>query len=468
MHRLKIFLVVIAIITIAFVYVGNSATSSSTIVFDTSTGFFGIDSESSVGMSLLRDELMLEGFDATDNVLMNIEGDEITNSLISRSNVLVLVNPNREFNKNEINLIKNFVNDGGKLLLVSDSPESSEYMNDISKIFGGEFLGYYSLGYGPAVTTNNENFSSAGVNTLYLITPIPIKVLEPDISISARTLAREWFSRWELSGEVIKEGDFMIFAGKSYGKGKVAFLGDKDILLNDNIIKYDNLPFSIFLFNWLEGREPRMIRAGSIPTFVKISAPEGQEKNVTLIIKNWDGFKHNVSVLVENLSFVKPIPQEFLLYDEYAVNLMVQAPNCIALSPGSENQTFYGSLIFQSENAKYKGDLIVEVFIQNDTLKYSPESLEFVVVENKLAINTLTLTNIGNVDQTIKLMMPEYLADVTILEKEEFLLPVNSTQRVRITVKEGNYVSVHDYLTIKRAYGCHAIEEYLPIKITPS
>jgi hypothetical protein len=275
-------LIILVVLALGLHLVSNAAGSPSIIVFDTSTGFFGIDSESSVGMSLLRDELMLEGFDATDNVLLNIEADEITSSLLSRSRVLVLVNPSREFDKREIDLIKDFVYNGGKLLLVSDTPESSEYMNDVSRIFGVEFLGHYFLG-------DNLPLEYRG-NMAYLISPIPLDVrVEPEVSLqSGQVDARAWFSVWERPGDIIKRDNFTVFAGVRYGKGSVAFLGDKDILLNGNIVKGGNLQFVKNIFNWFiyDVPEETDTEIAYFPAQLNFVVEEGKRSVATLIIEN--------------------------------------------------------------------------------------------------------------------------------------------------------------------------------------
>lgn len=256
----------------------NSGTAfGSTIVFDNSVGFYGIDSEGSLGLSILKEELEFEGFDVTDNLHMKVESAKVTDALVGRANILVLVNPTRRFETEEIDLIKDFVENGGKLILVSDTPESARYMNGLSRKFGGEFLEYF-LG-------NNLTLSYGG-NKTRLISPIPLDLgVEPEISLQTELDAKVWFSVWERPGEIVKRDNFTVFGGVRYGEGSVAFLGDKDVLLNENIVKGDNLQFVQSIFNWLVYEKPRDTVAYS-PGQLEFVDEKGRISVSKLMIKN--------------------------------------------------------------------------------------------------------------------------------------------------------------------------------------
>jgi len=114
-----------------------------TIVFDNSTGFFGMENEGPLGLSTLRDELEFKGYNVNDNIEMRLSADTITKDLINEAHILILINSDRRFEREEIALIKDFVVKGGKLLLIADTPESLTNINRISRRFGAEFLGYY-------------------------------------------------------------------------------------------------------------------------------------------------------------------------------------------------------------------------------------------------------------------------------------------------------------------------------------
>jgi len=219
--------------------------ASSTVVFDNSCGFFGLKEENSVGLSILREELEFKGYQINDSLGMGAQIDAITEGFLKKADILVIINPNRTFKKKEKDLIKRFIRGGKKLLLVCDYPHSARYMNDLSKEFEVEFLGnYYLADY----LTLNFDFGQVS-----LFSPIPLALHEkPDISLdTGKTEVKWWPSRWEMPKEPLKTDDFTFFAGIKYGEGRVAFLGDKDVFLNENIKKGDNLSFVLNIFDWL-------------------------------------------------------------------------------------------------------------------------------------------------------------------------------------------------------------------------
>jgi len=247
-----------------------------TIVFDNSTGFFGMENEGPLGLSTLRDELEFKGYNVKDNIEMRVSADAITKTLIKRAHILILINPDRWFKREEIALIKDFVVKGGKLLLIADTPESLTNMNKLARRFGAEFLGYY-LG--------DEVKIESGMGEIYLISPIPISLEEePDILLVTDFIeAKEWPSVWERPGKKVKKANFTVFAGIRYGKGSVAFLGDKDIFLNKNIKKGNNLDFALSIFDWFEHK-------GSVityyPNHLKLIVTAGKKQYFALIIQN--------------------------------------------------------------------------------------------------------------------------------------------------------------------------------------
>jgi hypothetical protein len=253
MQRKKIiiglFVIVTALMLSLPMYANSQRTHSGTIIFDNSVGFFGIDDDSSVGLSTLRWELESEGFEVTDNLEMEVKADTISERLLTRADFLIIVNPNRCLDWEETDLIRDFVEGGGKLLLISDTPESSEKMNAFSSRFGVEFLDYY---LGDEIKINSN------IGELFFISPVPLALEEePEVSIQTDfTEAKAWHSVWERPGRKIEEGNFTVFAGIRYGNGSIAFLGDKDILLNEYIMQGDNLDFIMSIFTWFEHEKP--------------------------------------------------------------------------------------------------------------------------------------------------------------------------------------------------------------------
>lgn len=282
--RTSIILVITVLTLCIYTCVSGDITYKGTIIFDTSTGFFGIGDESPVGLSCLRDELEYEGYNLSEspvglNRLKELKKvNTVTQDLINKIPTLVLINPNRGFEREKISLIKDFVVEGGKLLLISDIPESLINMNKLSKRFGAEFLSYY-LG--------DEIKIEASSGEVYFISPIPLTLEEePEVLLKTDFIeAKEWKTLWERPEKEVRKANFTVFAGIRYGKGSVALLGDKDILLNKNIKKGNNLDFALSIFDWFEHKKPDDTIAYStdkLNFFVK----KGKTSTAILAIKN--------------------------------------------------------------------------------------------------------------------------------------------------------------------------------------
>lgn len=235
----------LVLVVASLIFFSANVYASSAIVFDNSCGFFGLKEESSLGLSILREELEFRGYTVNDNLGMGAQIDAITQELLEKADILVIINPNRTFKKKEKDLIKRFIRSGKKLLLVCDYPHSARCMNELSREFEVEFLGNYYLGN---CLTLNLDFGQVS-----LFSPVPLDLHEkPDIFLHAEKIEAKWWpSRWEIPREPLREGDFTFFAGIEHGKGRVAFLGDKDIFLNENIRKGNNLSFVLNIFDWL-------------------------------------------------------------------------------------------------------------------------------------------------------------------------------------------------------------------------
>jgi len=212
---------------------------SGTIILDNSGGFFGIDSDAGVGMSEFAQLLEYDGYTVVETIQTNDDSSYIAESLLKKANILVLMNPTRSFGWEESKLIEEYVSNGGRLLLICDTPESAEYMNPLSGRFGVTYLPYY--------------LGSVGVNSSFgeirFVSAMPLVLdVEPDISIECNCSAGEWENRWNIPKRNF-EDNFTLLAGIAHGDGFVVVLGDKDILLNENLEQNDD--FVSFIFSWL-------------------------------------------------------------------------------------------------------------------------------------------------------------------------------------------------------------------------
>ena len=356
MHSKKIILGLFVIVTALMLslpmYANSEKTHSGTIIIDNSVGFFGIEDDSSVGLSTLRWELESEGFEVTDNLEMQVNADTITERLLNRTDVLIIVNPNRYLDWEETDLIKDFVEAGGKLLLISDTPESSANMNAFSSRFGVEFLNYY-LG--------DEIVIDSNIGKLFFSSPVPLALEEePEVFLQTNfTEAKAWHSVWELPGREIEGGNFTVFAGIGYGNGSIAFLGDKDILLNANIMKGDNLDFVMSIFTWFEHEKP------------------------------------------------------------------------------------------------------------DDAIVYSSDKLELFVMEGKTSTSGLRIENRGDVNQSLKFVLPPYLRDVISIEPDRIIIQPEEIAIVKISANwRGDFSYVGDFIVVERDFDYYKTKDYIRLEVT--
>ena len=355
MHRKKIivglFVIVTALMLCLPMYANSEKTHSGTIIFDNSVGFFGIDDDRSVGLSTLRWELEFEGFEVSDNLEMQEKADTITKKLLNRTDVLIIVNPKRCLDWEETDLIIDFVEGGGKLLLISDTPESSANMNAFSSRFGVEFLNYY-LG--------DEIEIDSNISELFFISPVPLALEKvPEVAVQTDfTGAKAWHSVWELPVGEIEGGNFTVFAGISYCNGSIAFLGDKDILLNENIMKGDNLDFVMSIFTWFEHEKP------------------------------------------------------------------------------------------------------------TDIIVYSSDKLELFVTKGKTSTTGLRMENRGNVNQSLKFVLPPYLSDVVSVEPDRIKIQPEEIVLVRIRANwSDDFSNIDDFIVVERDFAYYKTKDYIKLEV---
>jgi hypothetical protein len=311
--------------TIILILLGGYGYTSSTVVFDNSCDFFGLEEESSVGLSILKEELEFKDYKVTDNVRMKLNADSVTDSLLRRANILVLINPGRSFSYEERKMISDWVEKGGKLFLISDNPDSAPNINSLARGFGAEFIGTYYLGEGSTVSLTEEisgseqnavPYANKGKlpkssysNQIILFSPIPLELHEEPkiLLVSPKIEAKDWTTQWEKPEETLAKDSFTIFAGLSYHEGKVAFLGDKDILLNENIRKKGNLQFVSSIFDWLTGEEKTaMIKDQIVYTPERLTFRLGRKHLIEMLVENKgevDQILHFITPPYLNLEF---------------------------------------------------------------------------------------------------------------------------------------------------------------------
>lgn len=212
-----------------------SVASAQTILFDSTSGFFGLESDARSGFMYLKFELEKTGFSVTDTVGMRGNSLQIDGSDLKRAKVFVIVNPIREFSFSEIDALIDFVNKGGKLLIICDNPRYIENANRIAGVFGGKFTNLY---------IERVEIPSYGAE---LKSSVPLQVEDASFTVNVTTWASRWIDQF-IIGEEKYYGDYTVFATKKVGKGIVAFLGDKDFMTNENIYVANNTGFAKLVF----------------------------------------------------------------------------------------------------------------------------------------------------------------------------------------------------------------------------
>jgi len=243
---LKIVIIGLLIVSFSFAVV-SSAGNGKRVIFDNSVGFFGLDNDEATGFTELRNDLELMGYSVSDTLELKANYEEITPKLLRKAGILVLINPIRPLSYSERQEIRKYVAEGGKLLLICDDPAARENANDIARDYGVQFLGRY-------IDSTEISFNG---NRTELHSAMPMKYdgeVEPEVGFKINTTARAWESFWEI-GEELPAEEYYLFLGMWYGKGKVAFLSDKDFLLNYN---YDENSSAVFkeIISWLEYGKP--------------------------------------------------------------------------------------------------------------------------------------------------------------------------------------------------------------------
>ena len=153
--------------------------STHTIVFDRTSGFFGIYHEGNAGFYRLYLELENNEYYVNDTYIGKL--GFINRSILKGVDIFVIVNPIRMFSFEEKRVILEYVKNGGKLLLICDNPECVDNINRIACMFGGEFLRYY-LG--------NSVYLAKFNSTLY--SPMALKVDKADFMVEVSSKAYWW------------------------------------------------------------------------------------------------------------------------------------------------------------------------------------------------------------------------------------------------------------------------------------
>ncbi|MBO8180432.1 MAG: hypothetical protein H0Z19_08140 [Archaeoglobus sp.] len=220
---------------LAMIVLALQVSSAQTVLFDSTSGFFGLESDARSGFMYLKFELEKSGFSVTDTISLRGNSVQIDGSDLKRAKVFVIVNPIREFSFSEIDALTDFVNNGGKVLIICDDPRYIGNANRIAGVFGGKFTSLY---------IERAEIPQYGAE---LKSSVPLQVEDASFTVNVTTWASEWLDLFKIGKEKHYE-NYTVFATKKVGKGVVAFLGDRDFMTNGNIYAANNTEFARLVF----------------------------------------------------------------------------------------------------------------------------------------------------------------------------------------------------------------------------
>ncbi|MFQ6089224.1 MAG: PHP domain-containing protein [Candidatus Methanofastidiosia archaeon] len=296
-------------------------------------------------ISILGAILKSQGF-----YLEPLYGGEITDEVLRKYDIYVLMFPQIPLTEKEKNAIYEFVKNGGKAVFVGNSPFqfSNENLNNVTEHFG------VSFGDEKRALLKKENFNH--------------KIFEYVSEIEM------WGCRLEIASdvEVIAQVDGLpLIAIKNYGKGEVVFLGDKEPLEN---LKRDHEQFMFNLFSYLAEREIERIK---IQYPIVVSTGEGEYGDYNMYV----GTIHNHTKYSGD-SFVEPgdlvlkaieLDYDFLAITDHesvegsfeAIEFVREKNLQILIIPGDEDTSLYGHVLALNVKKDNPDSIPVKEFVDN-------------------------------------------------------------------------------------------------------
>jgi|GEM_PF-716227 len=214
----------------------------------------------------------------------NYTGNDICELLRKKKDIVLVVSfPFRRFSEEEVNCIKEFVNEGGGLWLLGEWDAKTgrrNAVNTISRAFGVEFNIDTVVDYANVVGPDEEGKEvtsdmpvdrieraryvkinilrqhgiSKGIKELHYMAGCSLS-FKPESGVVAMGLSSDT-SFADLDGDAKLDEDeykdnLCVFAIQEYGKGRIAYLGDHGLIMNNAISRADNRQFGYNVIRWL-------------------------------------------------------------------------------------------------------------------------------------------------------------------------------------------------------------------------
>ena len=255
----------------------DNTNNNTKVLFDEThpdqTTIFSIYNMGTYGSSSLATLLEQNGYSVS-----TLTDGPITPEKLNGYNVLVLMGPYGNYTDAEVNTIKDFVNNGGGLLLAGTNwgdvdGNQSFAINKIAESFGVNFANNSIVTddqnniFAPTfVTINNltANPITSNVTTFYYLQGTYIENPGPS-NVIAYTSASAWGDQGfttpqgTTASNGIKDpdetgGPLPVISEMNYGKGKVVFMGAAGSFINAMIYRSDTWKLGLNTINWLANR----------------------------------------------------------------------------------------------------------------------------------------------------------------------------------------------------------------------
>ncbi|AKB24322.1 hypothetical protein MSMTP_0853 [Methanosarcina sp. MTP4] len=253
------------------------------IFFDLSTeGFFGLQSRGPAGFSELAEDLESFGYIVNDNFMSNSNFGYLAEPSLHESDIVVIINPKRSLDNIETLYLMNFVENGGNLIVICDSPDSVFNSNLILDPYDIYFKREYLLNTHVNISSNKSiNLGySIPLDEWEVYTGHPKEFDENPLRLKGISeVSRDLFSE-EISGE-----EYTILMAKNFQQGKVIALGNKDFLTNYRF--NENKELLYFILNYIECEDEEGMQGLSYnPSELYIPLKDGKISFVGLSLEN--------------------------------------------------------------------------------------------------------------------------------------------------------------------------------------
>ncbi|MEZ5335172.1 MAG: DUF4350 domain-containing protein [Methanolobus sp.] len=184
-----------------------------------------MDNEGSAGFSEMVEDIEDSGYIVRDNFMDNSNLGFISEEELQTTDIFVIINPRRDFSSDEIELIYNFVNDGGNLIVICDSLGSVNTTNQL--------LGQFALAFSNEVILNPEVSFNASKKTFNYAVPLATTNSNTYHTVDSEELWRINCSQKLSEDTELPYENRTLMLIKKPSEGTVTILGTKEFLKND-------------------------------------------------------------------------------------------------------------------------------------------------------------------------------------------------------------------------------------------